>query len=69
MNITITAEQMLGYLQSMMNDWQEEKARYGSDDRIVRKKMQAMIDCKNMVECLIQMPVNLQIDGKVTVGF
>ena len=28
-----------------------------------------MIACKNMVECLIGEPVNLQKDGKVTVGF
>lgn len=26
MNTSITAEQMLGYLQSMMNDWQEKRS-------------------------------------------
>lgn len=60
---------MIAYLQSMMDDFMAEKERYGTDNRIVVKKLDAMIACKCMVETLIGMPVNLQMDGKVTVGF
>ena len=62
-------EQMINYLQSMMNDFKKEEAKYGITDRIVMKKLDAMIACKEMTEALIGEPVNLGIDGKVTVGF
>lgn len=62
-------EQMIGYLQSMMNNFKKEEARYGIEDRVVLKKLDDMIACKEMVEALIGEPVNLGIDGKVTVGF
>lgn len=62
-------EQMIKYLQSMMDDFKKEEARFGSEDRIVNKKLDAMIACKEMVEALIGEPVNLQFDGRVTVGF
>lgn len=61
-------EQMLNYLQSMMDSFKEEEARYGMDRRTERK-LDDMIACKEMVEALIGEPVNLQLDGKVTVGF
>lgn len=64
-----TTIEMINYLQSMMDDFLKEKEQFGSEDRIVKKKMDAMIACKEMVEALIGMPVNLQMDGKVTVGF
>ena len=62
-------EQMINYLQSMMDRFQSEMERYGKDDRIVEKRFDDMIACKEMVEALIQEPVNLQKDGRVTVGF
>lgn len=62
-------EQMINYLQSMMNDFKKEEAKYGITDRIVMKKLDAMIACKEMTEALIGEPVNLGLDGKVTVGF
>ena len=62
-------EQMIGYLQSMMDNFKKEEARYGIEDRMVLKKLDDMIACKEMVEALIGEPVNLGIDGKVTVGF
>ena len=34
-----------------------------------RLKLDAMIACKEMVESLIEEPVNLGLDGKVTIGF
>lgn len=66
---------MLRYLQGMMNDFKEweKRAEGKTEDSVERKwmmdKMHAMIACKEMVECLIGEPVNLQKDGKVTVGF
>ena len=65
----IKKEDMLRYLQGMMDDFMKEKARFGAGDRIVEEKLDAMIACKEMVEALIHEPVNLQKDGKVTVGF
>ena len=62
-------EQMINYLQSMMDNFQKEKERYGIEDERVISKFDGMIACKEMVEALIQEPVNLQQDGKVTVGF
>ena len=69
MDKVITAQTMIDYLQWMMDNWQQERDEFGKDDRIVKSDMHAMISCKNMVEGLIGMPVNLQLDGKVTVGF
>ena len=69
MNKTFTAEQMLAYLQSLLDDFMKTKERFGDDDDFVHYKMDMMIGAKEMVESLICMPVNLQKDGKVTVGF
>lgn len=66
---TFTKEQMIGYLQSMMDNFKKEEAQFGIEDRIVHHKLDAMIACKEMVEALIQKPVNLRLDGKVIVGF
>ena len=62
-------EKMIAYLQSMMDDFKKEEARYGLKDRIVAEKLDAMIACKEMVEALIGQPVNLGLNGIVTVGF
>ena len=69
MNNNISTEAMIQYLQSMLDDFEVNRKRYGDDDRIVNKKFDAMIACKNMVEELIQEPVNIRQDGKVTIGF
>lgn len=63
-------EQLIQYLQSQMDDFKAEETKYGCTDRVVLKKYDAMIACKEMAEALIGEPVNLQMhDGKVTVGF
>ena len=62
-------EQMINYLQQMMDAFVNEKEKYGMDDRIVQAHLDNMIACKEMVEALIGEPVNLGINGKVTVGF
>ena len=61
--------QMIAYLQRMMNDFKKEEARWGINDRVVVEKLDAMIACKDMVEALIGKPVNLGLNGIVTVGF
>lgn len=60
---------MIQYLQSMMNRFKEQEAKYGIEDRMVLKLLDSMIACKEMTEALIGEPVNLGIDGTVTVGF
>ena len=61
-------QKMLNYLQQMLTKFQEEEKRYGWDERL-ESKLDGMLACKDMVEALIGKPVNLQLDGKVTVGF
>ena len=62
-------EQMISYLQSMMDDFKKAEAQYGIDSTYVIEKLDAMIACKEMVEALLGEPVNLGLNGKVTVGF
>ena len=69
MDATVTVGELINYLQSQMNDFKKNEERYGIEDRFVERKLDAMIACKEMVEALIELPVNLQTDGKVTVGF
>ena len=69
MEITITQTQMLDYLQTSLNAWLADKAHYGMEDRMVKKDMDRLLGCKCMVETLIGQPVNLQLDGNVTLGY
>ena len=69
MDATVTVGELINYLQSQMNDFKKNEERYGIEDRLVQHKLDAMIACKEMVEALIELPVNLQTDGNVTVGF
>ena len=62
-------EKMINYLQSMMDNFKKEEAKFGIEDCMVLKKLDDMIACKEMVEALIGEPVNLGLDGKVTTGF
>lgn len=65
----ITKEGMLNYLQQMIDKVQTDITKFGKEDRMVEHRIDAMIACKEMVEAFIQEPVNLGLDGKVTVGF
>ena len=67
--MNITKDGMINYLQQMMDKVQEEIKKYGKDNRMVEKRIDDMIACKEMVEAFICAPVNLGLDGKVTVGF
>lgn len=63
----VKAESMIYYLQCMMDEFKAEEARYGKSDYLM-DKLDNMIACKEMVEAMIGYPVNLQKDGKVTLG-
>ena len=65
----ISKTQMINYLQSRMDHFKKLESRYGIEDEYVQEKLDEMIACKEMVEALINEPVNLGLDGKVTVGF
>ena len=69
MKKTFTKENLIAYLQSELDDFLKDAAKFGKDNRIVQHKLDAMLANKDMVESLILEPVNLQKDGKVTVGF
>lgn len=69
MEKTFTKENLIAYLQSELDDFLRDAAKFGKDDRIVQHKLDAMLANKDMVESLIMEPINLQKDGKVTVGF
>lgn len=63
----ITQEVMIKYLQSLMDNFKAQEERYGMSEYL-EHKLDNMITCKEMVEALIGQPVNLQKDGKVTIG-
>lgn len=63
-----TKEQMISYLQQMMDKVKMLESR-GVPTEYLEDRIDAMIACKEMVEAFIGEPVNLQMDGKVTVGF
>ena len=63
-----TNEQMIAYLQSMMDKVKKYEEK-GMPTEFLEDRIDAMIACKEMVETFIGEPVNLQMDGKVTVGF
>ena len=69
MKNTVEVKEMLSYLQSMLDRFVKEKEQFGIEERGVQNLMTRMLACKDMVETLIGEPVNLQKDGKVTVGF
>ena len=64
-----TTRALLKYLRSQMADFKKAEARFGIADRVVEHKLDAMIACKEMAESIIGQPVNLKLDGTVTIGF
>lgn len=63
-----TEKQLISYLQFQMDDFKRNEEKFGMDVLSI-KKLEAMIACKEMVESFIKKPVNLGLDGRVTVGF
>lgn len=65
---------MINYLQEMLTKFnamlaknQETPGYYRESE--INRMFDSMIACKEMVEAMINQPVNLRKDGKVTVGF
>ena len=64
-----TGKYILEYLQSMLSDFFRGRETFGADDRVVQNKMHELLACKTMAENLLGVPINLQKDDKVTIGF
>lgn len=67
-------KEMIEYLQEKLTRFEEmlrknEVSPNYYRESEINRAMDGLIACKEMVECLIGQPVNLQKDGKVTVGF
>ena len=62
---------LVAYLQNMMDDFKEEAEKFGqpAENRIADRKLRDMIAVKELAEHMIGEPVNLQLDGQVTIGF
>ncbi len=67
MKKSVTAASMLAYLQQHFTRALYEVEHY--HDEHAEARMDAVIAQKELVEALIGAPVNLQLDGKVTVGY
>ena len=67
MKKTVSADSMLYYLQEAFTYALEQRKKYNDD--YSSKLISAVIAQKELVEAMIGEPVNLQKDGKVTVGF
>ena len=65
----ITESAILSYLRSALADAIDELERFGNDDRVALKKLDAVIACKEMAEALLGYPIDLRRDGRVTVGY
>lgn len=64
----VSSESLLNWLQMLLDEYMNE-TKNGIEDRVTHDHLIAMLGCKEMVEALIGVPVNLQKDGKVTTGF
>ncbi len=69
MRTTVETKEMLDLLQEYFTEAMEARKTLGADDERARMSISWCIGMKEMVEALICAPVNLQMDGKVTVGY
>ena len=65
----IPMSMMLTYLQEGLDRLRFDIGKYGMNDKHVQKDMDRLLACKEMTEILCGVPVNLQLNGKVTIGF
>lgn len=63
---TVTEEELLNGLQALMNQYIKYRDRYGEEDTLTMMYYEWMIGAKELVEMVLECPVNLQKDGKVT---
>ena len=66
---SISKQALVDYVGSYFQYWLEEKEKFGADDRIVKDDMKKMLAMRAMAENLIGVPINLGLDGKMTLGF
>ena len=69
MNKTVTAEAMLTYLK---DDWKiahHQLEVLGHDDERAQSRVDWCIGMKEMCEALLCVPVNLKLDGRLTIGY
>ena len=65
-----TEKSMIKYLESLMAKVKHEEETYGTDNnRMLNKYIDEMLACKCMAESIIGLPINCQLDGKVSIGF
>ena len=68
----VKTESMINWLQMLLDEFMEEtkdESEIAFKDRVVHAHLIAMLGCKEMVEALIEEPVNLGKNGIVTTGF
>jgi len=65
----IKTETILKHLQARWTNALEEGKKFGPEDRVYQRKVEWCIGMKELVEELLETPVNLQLDGLVTTGF
>lgn len=68
MRETITAMEMLDYLKVDFKIAMRDRRILGADDERAQSRMEWCIGMKEMCENLIGVPVNLKLDGRVTIG-
>jgi hypothetical protein len=61
-------KKMIAYLRHQMNEFKKLEKMFGDEDERTISAMNQMIGAKELVEAVIEKPVNLQIDGQVTIG-
>lgn len=66
---TVAKQQLIDYLQGMLDGVKESEKRWGANDPLTQSQIDSMIACRVMVEAVIGEPVNLLVTGKVTIGF
>lgn len=62
-------QKMINYLQAKLTRLNDMIEKYGIEDREVEHRFDELIAQKELVEAMIEQPVNLRKDGNVTVGF
>ena len=68
----VKTESLINWLQMLLDEFMEEtkdESESAVKDRVVHDHLTAMLGCKEMVEALIEEPVNLRKSGKVEIGF
>ena len=68
MRKTIEATEMLEYLKDDFEIAMRDRRILGANDERAQSRMSWCIGMKEMCEALIGVPVNLKLDGRVTIG-